>query len=79
MAAFISRTTGSAALDTSSGPDRTVIRLGLDAQNAIRRARGEAELGPDGQPLPPEDEGTASNGSAASGNGKNKSGTKPAA
>lgn len=32
-------------------PARTVLRLGLDAQNAIRHARGEVQLGPDGQPL----------------------------
>ncbi|WP_134681215.1 cell division protein FtsQ/DivIB [Paracoccus ravus] len=30
---------------------RPVLRLGLDAQNAIRRARGMVEIGPDGQPI----------------------------
>ncbi|MDN3712225.1 hypothetical protein QWZ10_11255 [Paracoccus cavernae] len=30
------------------------MRIGLDAQNAIRRARGQVELGQDGQPLDPE-------------------------
>nr|WP_154335573.1 cell division protein FtsQ/DivIB [Paracoccus sp. S-4012] len=40
-----------AALDLRD-PQRTAIRLGLDAQNAIRGARGEGLLGPDGQPLP---------------------------
>lgn len=63
-----------AALDLRD-PDRTVIRLGLDAQNAIRRARGEAELGPDGQPLVAED-GTAPGATAKD---KGKPGTKPAA
>lgn len=32
---------------------RPTVRLGLDAQNAIRRARGQVEIGPDGQPLDP--------------------------
>ncbi|SFA55944.1 cell division protein FtsQ [Paracoccus halophilus] len=32
---------------------RPVARLGLDAQNAIRRARGQPELGPDGLPIDP--------------------------
>lgn len=32
-------------------PLRPVLRIGNDAQNAIRRARGQTELGPDGQPL----------------------------
>lgn len=31
--------------------DRPSVRIGLDAQNAIRRVRGQVELGPDGQPL----------------------------
>lgn len=35
---------------------RPTVRLGVDAQNAIRRARGQVELGPDGQPLDPEEE-----------------------
>ncbi len=30
---------------------RPTVRIGLDAQNAIRRARGQVELGEDGQPL----------------------------
>lgn len=30
---------------------RPVVRLGLEAQNAIRRARGQPEIGPDGKPL----------------------------
>lgn len=34
---------------------RPTVRLGLDAQNAIRRARGQAQLGPDGQPIDPEE------------------------
>ncbi|MDF3605601.1 cell division protein FtsQ/DivIB [Paracoccus sp. DMF-8] len=32
---------------------RPTVRLGLDAQNAIRRARGQVELGEDGKPLDP--------------------------
>lgn len=35
---------------------RPTVRLGLDAQNAIRHARGQPELGPDGKPLDPEAE-----------------------
>lgn len=31
--------------------DRPVVRLGLEAQNEIRRARGQPELGPDGKPI----------------------------
>ncbi len=34
--------------------DRPVLRLGLDAQNTLRRARGEAQIGPDGQIIEPE-------------------------
>ncbi|WP_323010420.1 cell division protein FtsQ/DivIB [Paracoccus sp. (in: a-proteobacteria)] len=30
---------------------RPVVQLGLEAQNAIRQARGQPELGPDGKPL----------------------------
>jgi len=30
---------------------RPMVRIGLDAQNAIRRARGQDEIGPDGQPI----------------------------
>lgn len=45
--------------------ERPVLRLGLDAQNAIRRARGEPEIGPDGRIIEPEDD-TAT----AGGNGK---------
>ena len=33
---------------------RPVVRIGLDAQNAIRRARGQQEIGPDGKPIPTE-------------------------
>ena len=36
------------------GEGRVVLRLGIEAQNAIRRARGQPLLGPDGKPLPPE-------------------------
>lgn len=32
---------------------RTTLRLGLDAQNGIRRARGEAELDANGKPIEP--------------------------
>lgn len=42
---------------------RPVVRLGLEAQNAIRRARGQPELGADGQPV-----------AAKAANGKKKSG-----
>lgn len=33
---------------------RPVVQIGLEAQNAIRRARGQAEMGADGKPIPPE-------------------------
>ncbi|SMO58009.1 cell division protein FtsQ/DivIB [Paracoccus laeviglucosivorans] len=32
---------------------RPVVQIGLDAQNAIRRARGQQEIGPDGKPIDP--------------------------
>lgn len=32
---------------------RSTVRLGLEARNGIRRARGEAELGADGKPIEP--------------------------
>lgn len=35
--------------------ERPVVRLGLGAKNAIRRARGEPEIGPDGRIVEPED------------------------
>ncbi|MFH5773975.1 cell division protein FtsQ/DivIB [Paracoccus broussonetiae] len=44
---------------------RPVVRMGLDAQNAIRRARGQDEIGPDGQPI----------ASGADGKSKGKTGT----
>ena len=47
---------------------RPVVRLGLEAQNAIRQARGQPELGPDGKPIAVE----ATERKSA--NGKKKSG-----
>ncbi|WP_017999978.1 cell division protein FtsQ/DivIB [Paracoccus sp. N5] len=47
---------------------RPVVRLGLEAQNAIRHARGQPELGPDGKPIAVE----ATERKSA--NGKKKSG-----
>ncbi|RNI17835.1 cell division protein FtsQ/DivIB [Paracoccus pantotrophus] len=44
---------------------RPVVRLGLEAQNAIRRARGQPELGADGLPLPPDAAAGATAGKAA--------------
>lgn len=41
-----------AAVDLRDG-ERPVVRLGLGAQNAIRRARGEPEIGPDGRIVEP--------------------------
>ena len=32
---------------------RPVVQIGLDAQNAIRRARGQDQIGPDGKPIEP--------------------------
>lgn len=49
---------------------RPVVRIGLEAQNAIRRARGEQEIGPDGKPIRPD----ATAGKAKSGNNVKKSG-----
>ena len=34
---------------------RPVVQIGLEAQNAIRRARGAQEIGPDGKPIQPEE------------------------
>ncbi|WP_347267229.1 cell division protein FtsQ/DivIB [Paracoccus sp. (in: a-proteobacteria)] len=42
---------------------RPLVRLGPEAQNAIRRARGQPEIGPDGMPIEPE-------GKTARGSGK---------
>lgn len=36
-------------------PSRPVLRLGLDARNAIREARGQPLLGPDGKVIPEDD------------------------
>lgn len=47
---------------------RPVVQLGLEAQNAIRRARGQPELGPDGKAI------AAETAKKTSGNGKKKSG-----
>ncbi|MDO5704544.1 MAG: cell division protein FtsQ/DivIB [Paracoccus sp. (in: a-proteobacteria)] len=33
-------------------PDQVVVRMGIDARNTIRAARGQVQLGPDGLPLP---------------------------
>ncbi|WP_312524894.1 cell division protein FtsQ/DivIB [Paracoccus sp. (in: a-proteobacteria)] len=33
---------------------RPTVRIGLDAQNAVRRARGQPEIGPDGKAIDPE-------------------------
>lgn len=61
-------------------PGRAVLRTGLDAQNAIRRARGEPELGADGKPLEAEgDAKVASGGGGGKATGKAKAGTKTAA
>ncbi|WP_336512269.1 cell division protein FtsQ/DivIB [Paracoccus shandongensis] len=37
-------------------PSRPVLRLGMDARNTIREARGQALLGPDGKVIIPEDD-----------------------
>ncbi len=52
-----------AAVDLRDG-ERPVLRLGLGAQNAIRRARGEPEIGPDGRIIEPEDSGKPAGSSA---------------
>lgn len=48
-------------------PDRTVLRIGLEARNAIHRARGEPELGPDGQPLAQDGVALVAQGGAGTG------------
>ena len=50
--------------------ERAVLRLGLGAQNGIRRARGEPEIGPDGKIIDPAD---AAATAAAGKNGKSAS------
>lgn len=45
-------------------PARRVVRLGLDARNTIRTARGLLPVGPDGQPLPDPAETSAAGGPA---------------
>ena len=40
-------------------PDRPIVRIGLTAQNTLRRARGEPEIGPDGKIIEPDDGKTA--------------------
>jgi cell division protein FtsQ len=44
---------------------RPVVRLGLEAQNAIRRARGQPELDASGQPIQPEPEKAGKSGKPA--------------
>lgn len=51
---------------------RPVVRLGLEAQNAIRRARSQPELDANGKPIPVETVGAAKG--KASGNDKKKRG-----
>lgn len=48
---------------------RSVVQIGREAQNAIRRARGEEQIGPDGKPIPVE-----TTGKSKSGNSVKKSG-----
>lgn len=50
-------------------PDRPVLRLGLTAQNTLRRAQGLPELGPDGVEIDPAD-GPALAGTNRSGTGQ---------
>lgn len=45
--------------------ERPVLRLGLGAQNAIRRARGEPEIGPDGRIIEPAEDTADGNGKPA--------------
>lgn len=54
------------AVDLRNG-DRPVLRLGLDAQNTLRRARGEPELGPDGRIIEPDDDQAATAGAGGGG------------
>lgn len=56
---------------------RPSVRIGLDAQNAVRRARGQLEIGPDGKPIEPEVDAKdtkASTGKKTAESGKKKSG-----
>lgn len=47
-----------AVVDLRNG-DRPIVRIGLTAQNTLRRARGEPEIGPDGKIIEPDDGKTA--------------------
>ena len=55
-------------------PQRTVLRLGLTAQNTLRRAQGRPELGPDGREIEPDDD----KGAAAPARDTGKRGGRPA-
>lgn len=58
-------------------PQRPVLRIGLTAQNRLRRAQGLPELGPDGREIEPEDDAPAA-GAAATGKDTGKRGGRPA-
>ena len=60
-------------------PARLVLRIGPDAQNAIRRARGEPEVGPDGKPVEPQAKAPATAAAKAAPKGGAKAATKPKA
>ncbi|WP_299363311.1 cell division protein FtsQ/DivIB [uncultured Paracoccus sp.] len=62
-----------AVIDLRNG-DRPALRLGLTAQNTLRRARGKPELGPDGRVSEPGDDKTA----GAAGQGGSGQTTRPA-
>ena len=53
---------------------RPVVQMGLDAQNAIRRARGQPEIGPDGKPVEPDPAKAKAKAGTKAGNSKKKSG-----
>lgn len=46
---------------------RPTVRLGLDAQNALRRARGQAELDAEGQPIDPAEKSKSTKNAKKSG------------
>ena len=55
-------------------PARPVLRMGLTAQNTVRRALGMNPLGPDGVEIEPE-EGARVGAAAPAGTGKGKAAT----
>ncbi|AGT07797.1 cell division protein FtsQ/DivIB [Paracoccus aminophilus] len=58
---------------------RPTVQIGLTAQNAIHRARGEPEIGPDGKPIDPEEKDKIAKDGTNSGGGTKAKAQAPAA